>query len=227
MIEQLLFSDAVLAPVDWTRVLLSVLLAFVSGQTLAWTYMFTHTGLSYSRSYVTSLVMIPMLVSLVMMVLANNLTTAFGLMSLFAIVRFRNVLRDTMDTCFILAGITVGMASGTGRYGTAVLGLSAICLVLLYLSFAQFGVRHRFDAILNLHWDGSPADTLEIDHLLRRHSRRAVRVGLESTESHGTDLSFRLLLRDPARLGELQEEAQTLQHASRVSVMSTMDESEI
>ncbi|MCD8481426.1 MAG: hypothetical protein LR015_01340 [Verrucomicrobia bacterium] len=65
-----------------------------------------------------------------MMVLSNNLVTAFSLMALFAIVRFRNILRDTLDTCYILGCITLGMACGTGRYGTALVGLMLLCGIL-------------------------------------------------------------------------------------------------
>lgn len=40
-------------------VLLALLLAFVLGQVIAWVYYITHSGLSYSRSYVQSLILIP------------------------------------------------------------------------------------------------------------------------------------------------------------------------
>jgi len=40
--------------------------------------MLTHSGLSYSRNFVASLVVIPVLTAAVMQVLANNLITAFG-----------------------------------------------------------------------------------------------------------------------------------------------------
>ena len=43
------------APFDFRVVLMSLLLAFVLGQALAWVYYFTHSGLSYSKSFVQSL----------------------------------------------------------------------------------------------------------------------------------------------------------------------------
>ena len=97
-------------PTDVPMMLMGLLLAFVCGHAIAWVYMFTHTGLSYSKSFVNSLVVIPTIVSMVMLVLSNNLVTAFGLMAIFAIVRFRNVLRDTLDTSFVLSVIVIGMA---------------------------------------------------------------------------------------------------------------------
>src|SRR4030042_1814867 len=103
-------------------VLLSLLLAFVLGQVIAWVYYITHSGLSYSRSYVQSLILIAVVVSMVMAVIGNNIITAFGLMGALAIIRFRNVLQDTRDIAFIFCALVVGMAAGSQRYLTAILG---------------------------------------------------------------------------------------------------------
>ena len=68
------------------------------------------------------LVLLPPIVCLVMMVLTNNLITAFGMMAVFAIVRFRNILRDTLDTTYILISLVIGMAAGTQKFASAVWG---------------------------------------------------------------------------------------------------------
>jgi hypothetical protein len=201
--EWLMSAEATYEPLNLSAVLLSLLLAFVCGQIIAWVYMFTHSGLSYSRTYVNSLVVIPFLVAMVMTVLSNNLVTAFGLMALFAIVRFRNILRDTLDTCYILSSITLGMACGTQRYGTALIGLAIVSMILLYLWFCSFGTRQRYDLILNLHWQRPLSELSDLLSLLRRHSRRTECASQRSSGEVGTDLSYRLLLRDPARMDEL------------------------
>src|ERR1051326_9045016 len=109
MTDWLFRGDYALVPVNLPTLLLGLLLAMLCGQTLAWVYMITHSGLAYTRSFVNSLVVMPILVALVMQVLNNNLVTAFGLMAVFAIVRFRNILRDTLDTTYILSVIVLGM----------------------------------------------------------------------------------------------------------------------
>ena len=228
MLEQLLTSDHAAEPVRFQAVLLGMLLAFVCGQVMAWVYMFTHSGLSYSRTYVNSLVILPFLVSTVMMVLSNNLITAFGLMALFAIVRFRNILRDTLDTCYILSAITLGMACGTGRHGTAMAGLVLLALILFYLSATSFGNRQRYDVILNLLWTRPLGDLAEFDHLLRRHSRHATCASQRVVDgSDGADISYRLLLRDPARLADLVAEVKAFNGATRVTGLTAQDESEL
>ena len=108
------------------NVFLSLLLAFVLGQSLAWTYYFTHSGLSYSRSFVQSLVLITVMVAMIMAVIGNNIITAFGLMGALAIIRFRNVVKDTRDIVFIFCTLVVGMAAGLADTAVAAAGLAFV-----------------------------------------------------------------------------------------------------
>jgi len=208
--------------------LLGLLLAFLGGHTVAWVYMFTHSGLSYSKSFVNSLVLMPTIVALVMMVLSNSLVTAFGLMAVFAIVRFRNILRDTLDTTYVLAVIVIGMACGTLKFATAVLGCLAVCAILIYLWYTAFGTRHRYDLIVNLHWSRPLSELEDLRHLLQRHSRKALCASQRSHEGYeGTDLSYRLLMRDPERLDDFLTELRAMQGVSRVTGLKAEEESEV
>src|SRR6266481_1594147 len=124
VIDWLFQGDFGSGPPNGPAMLLGLLLAFGCGHVIAWVYMLTHSGLSYSRTFVNSLIVMPSLVALVMMVLSNNLITAFGMMAVFAIVRFRNILRDTLDTTYILTVLVIGMAAGTQKYASAIIGCS-------------------------------------------------------------------------------------------------------
>lgn len=221
-------ADTAAVPTDFAAVVLGMLLAFLSGQAVAWTYMFTHPGLSYSRSFVNSLIVIPVIVSLVMQVLANNLVTAFGLMAVFAIVRFRNILRDTLDTSYILTTIVLGMAAGTQKYATAVMGCVFAVAIFFYLRITNFGARHRYDLILNLHWSRPLPELGALDRLLTRHSRNMVRASQRTNEGYGgVDLSYRILLRDSSRAHDLVDELRALEGVSRVTSVRAEDESEL
>ena len=224
----LLQGDYGIAPTSFHTVLLALLLAFLMGQLIAWVYMFTHSGISYSRSFVVSLILMPVIVALVLMVLSNNLVTAFGLMAVFAIVRFRNILRDTLDTSYVLAVIVLGMACGTQKFSTAIVGTGVVVGLMLYLWFTSFGTRHRYDLILNLHWSRGLSELPALERLLLRHSFRAQCANrhFDSTAS-GTDLSYRLLLRDPSRVADLLRELAMLPGVDQVSSMRADDESEV
>ncbi|HXE42285.1 MAG TPA: DUF4956 domain-containing protein, partial [Candidatus Baltobacteraceae bacterium] len=226
MSNWLLHGDYAAAPLNLPLLILGLLLAYICGQAVAWVYMATHSGLSYSKSFTNSLVLMPILVSLVMQVLNNNLVTAFGLMAVFAIVRFRNILRDTLDTGYVLAVIVLGMACGTGKFSTAVIGGVTVIAVLLALWYISFGSRHRFDVILNLHWAKSSNDLNQLQRLLERHSLKLYCTSQRSSGiSEGTDLSYRVLLRDPGRINDLIVELRDLEGVSRLTSMKAENES--
>ena len=209
-------------------ILLAILMAFLCGQAVAWVYMATHSGLSYSRSFVSSLVVMAVIVSVVMMVLHKNLITAFGLMAVFAIVRFRNILRDTLDTAYVLAVIVIGMACGTLKFTTAVLGTGVVSLILLYLHWTSFGSRHRYDVILNLRWSLPISQIKEVRSLLDLYALRVAEAGqrMRQTEE-GMDLSWRLLMRDPSTLHKLVAELQQQPGVSRVTGLPAESEAEV
>jgi hypothetical protein len=228
MFDSLLHGDYGLQPTNLPAVILGLLLAFAAGHVIAWVYMYTHSGLSYSRSFVNSLIVMPTIVTLVMNVMANNLITAFGLMAVFAIVRFRNILRDTLDTTYILTVLVIGMACGTQKFTTAVLGCSACALGMLYLWLTMFGSRHRYDIIVNLHWSRALAELRELEAVLSRHSRRTHCASQRSHEGYeGTDISYRLLLRDAKRGEDLLTELRATQGVSRVTSIQAEEESEV
>lgn len=228
MSDWLFRGDFNSAPMNVPAMLLGLLLAFLGGHVIAWVYMVTHTGLSYSRSFVNSLLVIPTVVSLVMMVLSNSLVTAFGLMAVFAIVRFRNILRDTLDATYILAVIVLGMASGTMKFGTAVIGTLFMCALMIYLWATGFGARHRYDMIVNLHWSRSLNELRDLQDFLARHSMKSVCASQRSHEGYeGTDLSYRLLLRDPERMQDLLAELKDYPGVSRVTGLKAEEQSEV
>jgi hypothetical protein len=228
MMDWFFRGDYAATPINVPVMVLGLLVAFVAGHAIAWVYMLTHSGLSYSRSFVGSLMVLPVLVAGVMMVLSNNLVTAFGMMAVFAIVRFRNILRDTLDTCYILASLVVGMAAGTQRFPVAVMVCLLAAAIMLYLWLTAFGSRHRYDVIVNLHWDRPAAELGDLRLLLERHSRRSHCASQRSNEGFGgTDLSYRLLLRDPSRIEELLSELRKASGVSRVTSLQAEDESEV
>lgn len=206
---------------------LGLLLAFVLGQIAAWVYMYTHTGLSYSRAFVQSIVLLCLIISLGMMVIGNNIVIAFGLIGALSVIRFRNILKDTRDTAFIFFALVIGMATGTGSYPLALLGTGVFCIVLLYLHWADFGTRRTGDAFVRLQWAVGATQRGTLDELLRRHCRTATLVSQRIHESGAGDLAFRLILRDPSRADDLVAELNRIEGVSNVSFALQEEQAEI
>lgn len=226
--DAFMHGDYGIAPTNFPGMALGLLLAFAMGHIIAWVYMLTHSGLSYSRSFVNALVIMPVIVSIVMGVLANSIVTAFGMMAVFAIVRFRNILRDTLDTTYVLTVLVIGLACGSQKFTTAVIGCALISMAMLYMWTTSFGSRHRYDLIVNLHWARPLLELPDLSRALNRHSRRTLCASQRSHEGYeGTDLSYRLLLRDPKRMEEMLTELRATTGVSRVTSMQAEDQSEV
>ena len=88
--------------------------------------------------------------------------------------------------------------------------------------------RHRYDIIVNLHWSRPLAELLDLQRTLDRHSRRSHCASQRSHEGYeGTDISYRLLLRDPGRTEDLLTELRATHGVSRVTSMQAEEESEV
>ena len=215
------------ADYSFGSIALSLLLAFVLGQLIAWIYTWTHSGLSYSMSFTQSLVLMTLIVSLVMYVIGNSIITAFGLLGALALIRFRNVLKDTRDTVFVFISLVVGMAVGSQRYMTAIVGTVTMVLAVLYLNATSFGTTGRFDGYLTCIFSEGH-DRTNLARLLHRFCNAVKQVSTrQSGDEEGKELVYQVGLRDRERGGELLAELRQLEGIQRVSLVMRTELSEV
>ena len=209
------------------RVLLGLALAFVLGQLAAWVYIYTHAGLSYSRTFVQSIILLTIIIALAMMVIGNNIVIAFGLIGALAVIRFRNILKDTRDTAFIFFALVVGMATGTGSYLLAVSGTILFCGVLLYLHWSYFGTRHTGDGFVRFHVEVGAVGRESLQSILDRYCQTTHLVSQRFQETGKGEIAYRLTMRDPARADQLVDELQQMEGVSHVTFVLHEEQAEV
>ena len=96
--------------------------------------------------------------TMVIMVIGNNLARAFALVGAMSIIRFRTVVKDTKDTAFVFFALAVGLASGTSSYFLAVVGSIFISAMALILHRINFGSLYKSEFILRIRTDRENAD---------------------------------------------------------------------
>lgn len=205
-------------PLD--TIMLSVLLAFALSHVVAWVYWFTHTGLSYSRTFTQSIVLISVIVCLMIMVISHNVVAAFGLLGAMAIIRFRNVLKDTRDTVFIFTPLVQGMAVGAGLYGLAIAGTLGLAIIMLYLHWTAFGTRSDFDAFLRCRLIGAPQNHAEFGSVVNAYCLSYKQISARHSEHDAmSDYSFHVKFRDRNRSFDFIRALQELQGIDDVSLV--------
>ena len=113
-------------------ILMNLTLSIFLGLFISYVYKLTHKGVSYSQSFMLTIVFVTIIVAMVMMVIGNNVARAFALVGALSIIRFRTVVKDTKDTAYIFLALAAGMAAGTSSYFLALSG-SLITAAVAYI----------------------------------------------------------------------------------------------
>jgi len=130
--------------------MIAVVLSVVLSMIMAVVYRRTHSGLSYSRTFSTTMILMSLTITFIMLIIGSNLARAFSLVGALSIVRYRNALKESRDTAFIFITMAVGMACGTKLFGYAIIFTLFSSLVILLLEKTQFGTSNRDERLLQL-----------------------------------------------------------------------------
>jgi uncharacterized membrane protein YhiD involved in acid resistance len=153
------------------RFLLSLLVAWVCGQIIGWSYAASSGVLSYSQTFVQALVLLTMLVSMITGIIGESIARAFGLAAALAVVRFRTPVKDARDAAFLFFGVSVGMAIGTGNLLIGAAASLIVSGVALTLDWTAFGSRSLAEGMLRFRFDGEADRREEVGLILMKHCR--------------------------------------------------------
>ena len=109
---------------------LSLITAVVCALLISYIYKRNYTGVSFTKSFVLSLILLAMVTSLVIRTINSNLALSLGMVGALSIVRFRTAVKDPVDTIFMFWSITIGIMSGAGLYLTTI--IATLLLGILY-----------------------------------------------------------------------------------------------
>ncbi len=129
-------------------IVFNILFSFALVFFIAWVYKKTHSGISYSSSFVMTIILMGVIATVIMMVVQHNLIGAVGLLGAFSLLRFRTIIKDTRDIAFVFFSLAVGVAIGTNNYTIALLATIIISLIIFFLTKIRFGSVLKDDFIL-------------------------------------------------------------------------------
>jgi len=213
--------------IDLWVVVFNIAFSFVLSLTITYVYQKTHRGLSYSQSFVVSLVILSVLAAVIMMVIGGVLITAVALLGAFTIIRFRTAVKDTKDITFILFSLIIGMAVGTNNYLIGFIGTIMICAIIYFLDKINFGSIHRHDYVLNflLNTREAPSDVYKsiFKKYLKNYDLLNV---ISQKEGKVMDLTFNLNLLANADLNRFARELSVISGIKKVSLIMAKNDIE-
>ena len=165
------------------RISITLALTFVIALLIFLVYRVTHGGVSYSRSFNISMIVVSLVTSLIIMSIMSNIALSLGMVGALTIVRFRTAIKDPMDIAFMFWAIGVGIATGAGFYSTAIVGSLIIGAVLLAFTKIRLSEPAHYLLVVNHDVRSSPAVQRKLQSLARHRikSRTITSAGVELT----------------------------------------------
>lgn len=93
----------------------------------------------YTKSYVITLVLLPVMVQTVIILVNGNLGAGVAVMGAFNLVRFRSIPGTSREISGIFFAMILGLATGMGYIGYAVIIAVAISIFLVVMGKTKFG----------------------------------------------------------------------------------------
>lgn len=158
-------------------------LSFLLNLTLAWAYRRSHRGVSYSQSFVQTLVLVGVTISLVMLIIGSNIARAFTLVGALSIIRFRNAVKETRDVGFVFVSMAIGMAVGTRFYAEAAFGTAFLVALTVLMHRLNLFAKEIREKILRIQVPADLDYRTAFQDVFQRHLDDAALISVESVRA--------------------------------------------
>ena len=171
MIDLSLFQTNVANP-TFVSTAYAMLLAFLLGCLLAFTYEKTTPEIRLSHHFLQSLILAAIVAATVMHAIGDSVARGLGMLGALAIIRFRTSINNPRNIIFMFASLATGIACGVYGFNVAFAGIVAFCGAAFLLRYSPFGktqlqgsVRFKRDRL-------DPMDEKEIESILLQFCER-------------------------------------------------------
>ena len=204
-----------------TDVVLAITLSFALTAVVGWTYMRTHKGASYTQSFVQTLVLMGMVVSIIMLVVGSNIARAFSLVGALSIIRFRNAIKETRDVGFVFFAMAIGMATGTRFYGLAIIATVVISGVVFLMTRFDWYARTALSQILKIQVPNDTPFEDVFDPVLVRYTDSAELVSVDSVRGGLlTEVVYAVTLKKSMSRQQLLDDLKRINQNQRVTLLT-------
>lgn len=205
----------------------TILLAFVLSTILAFVYQKTFRGLSYSRNYVQSIVLISIISAVVIQSVGDSLSRGIGIMAAMSIIRFRTNFKDPRDTLFLFASLAAGISCGAYAFPVAIVGTLGFSMAAIILFYSPLGPNSYFDGMVRFNIGFNNKEQKKLEELLRIYCKAFALVTIrEIAQGQRLDYAYHIKLRKGKSYEDFMSQLKSIEDLQGLSLMmqeSTVD----
>ncbi|MER2094049.1 MAG: DUF4956 domain-containing protein [Aerococcus urinaeequi] len=180
----------------FSEVLICFLVSIVLGILVAGVHMVKN---AYSKNFIITLAVLPVLVQSVIMLVNGNLGTGVAILGAFSLIRFRSVPGGSRDIASVFWAMGIGLATGMGYVGYVTIFsiIVATLLVILYkLPFGEDGNNIKRELKITIPEDLDYPDLFE--DIFEKYTDIASLESVRTTTMGSLyELRYHLLMKDP------------------------------
>jgi hypothetical protein len=120
---------------------MAIIGALLTALPVSWVYMGIRTGEEYDQSLISTILILPVVVTGIVIIVQNSLALAFALAGIAGAVRFKNSLKSSGDALFILISVGTGLAAGIGAVELAIVMGIGFNYAFVVLWATEYGER--------------------------------------------------------------------------------------
>lgn len=150
MLETLFNSATAGSTIALGDSILTIVVSFILGALISFTYMKTSNKGGYSQNFSLTLIIVPTVIAIIVLLIGSNIARAFSLAGAFSLIKFRSAPGDPKDISYVLFTMAAGLASGVGLFGYAILFTVFLCVLMVTLNLFNFGAKKVSQKLLKI-----------------------------------------------------------------------------
>ena len=203
MLSSLFSGDT--STLEWSSLLICIAASLLLGLLEAAIHMIRNV---YTKNFVITLAVLPILVQSVIMLVNGNLGTGVAILGAFSLIRFRSVPGGSREITSVFWSMGIGLATGMGYVGYVVIFSIIVALFLTLLYTVPFGDRQ---ATSERELKVTIPEDLDypqlFDDLFEKYTHSAKLTSVRTTTMGSLyELRYQLLLKDQAQEKQIIDE---------------------
>lgn len=164
----------------------------------------------YSKNFVITLVILPLLVQAVIMMVNGNLGTGVAIVGAFSLIRFRSIPGTSKEIGTIFAAMALGLATGMGYIVFAIIVAVLVALVYIVLFKCGYGELKQTEKQLKIVVPENLSYNKLFDDILEKYTTSYKSMRVKTTNLGSMfELTYSIMLKDDADEKAMIDEIRT------------------
>ena len=142
-----MFNSIIGSSITIQNFIICIMVSFLLGLIVAFLHMKTSKS---NKNFITTLAILPMLVTMVILLVNGNLGTSVAVLGAFSLIRFRSIPGNSREILDVFFAMAIGLAMGTGYVGYAIVFTIFVSIISMLLYMINFGGSTNNEKVLKI-----------------------------------------------------------------------------